>query len=101
MLPQEDYIIRVNSLFSTSTTVGTLEFRAIQEPIRTIPKVKYHQANVNVIAFDKKILHCSDAFVNGYHFNVPYDGLVIAPGSLGLHFCKYKTNGTINVSTCY
>ena len=27
-----------------STAVGTLEFRAIQEPVRTIPGLKYYQA---------------------------------------------------------
>jgi len=61
--------------------VGTLEFRAIQEPVRTIPNVEYHQANVKSIDFQNKTLHCSDAFVNGYDFNVQYDGLIIAPGS--------------------
>ena len=32
-----------------STAVGTLEFRAIQEPIRTIPQLgKYYQARVEM-----------------------------------------------------
>jgi NADH dehydrogenase/NADH:ubiquinone reductase (non-electrogenic) len=64
-----------------STTVGTLEFRAIQEPVRTIPKVKYLQANVNSIEFESNKLHCSDALDNGFDFDLSYDGLILAPGS--------------------
>lgn len=64
-----------------STTVGTLEFRAIQEPVRTIPHVEYHQANVNKIDFATNTLHCSDALDNGYDFSVKYDALILAPGS--------------------
>jgi NADH dehydrogenase/NADH:ubiquinone reductase (non-electrogenic) len=64
-----------------STTVGTLEFRAIQEPVRTIPNVIYHQANVNSIDFESSKLHCSDALDNGYDFELSYDGLILAPGS--------------------
>lgn len=64
-----------------STTVGTLEFRAIQEPVRTIPHVIYHQANVNKIDFENNTLHCSDALDNGFDFQLQYDGLILAPGS--------------------
>lgn len=64
-----------------STTVGTLEFRAIQEPVRTIPHVVYHQANVNKIDFAKNTLHCSDALDNGFDFHLQYDALILAPGS--------------------
>jgi NADH:ubiquinone reductase (non-electrogenic) len=39
-----------------STTVGTLEFRAIQEPVRTIPHVDYHQASVVNIDLDNQLL---------------------------------------------
>lgn len=64
-----------------STTVGTLEFRAIQEPVRTIPHIDYHQAKVNEIDFSTNTLHCSDALDNGYDFSLRYDALILAPGS--------------------
>ena len=64
-----------------SASVGTLEFRAIQEPVRTIPGIKYEQAFVDHINFKEKILDCKDAFKNGHCFSLPYDALVLAVGS--------------------
>eukprot|EP00035_Acanthoeca_spectabilis_P037029 m.43202 g.43202 ORF g.43202 m.43202 type:complete len:471 (+) comp8401_c0_seq2:122-1534(+) len=62
-----------------STAVGTLEFRAIQEPVRTIPNVHYHQAKARDLDLASGILHCEDIFK--YHtFQVPFDKLVIATG---------------------
>ena len=46
-----------------STTVGTLEFRCVQEPIRTIKNVKYLQAVANKIDFSSKKVQCYSAFV--------------------------------------
>jgi len=63
-----------------STAVGTLEFRCIQEPVRTIPGLNYLQASCNSIDFDKKEIQCTEAFK---YDTVPlsYDYLVLAPGS--------------------
>ncbi len=75
-----------------STTVGTLEFRAIQEPVRTIPNIHYYQASVESIDFAKNELICHDAFDKGYDFTLPYDILLLAPGT--------ETN-TFNVQGVY
>ena len=66
-----------------STAVGTLEFRAIQEPVRTIPHCAYQQANVESIDFAGKTVLCRDAldFEGGHSFTLPYDVLVLATGS--------------------
>jgi NADH:ubiquinone reductase (H+-translocating) len=63
-----------------STAVGTLEFRCIQEPVRTIPGLHYHQAYCNQVEFNEKTLHCSELFKNT-PFELKYDYLVVAPGS--------------------
>jgi NADH dehydrogenase FAD-containing subunit len=73
-----------------STTVGTLEFRAIQEPVRTIPKIHYFQADVQSVDFENGKILCQDAFKRDQHqFNLPYDALVVAAGSetntFGIH----------------
>lgn len=65
-----------------STAVGTLEFRAIQEPVRTIPHVEYHQATVDKIDFQNSIVKCTDAFKkDGHCFEMTYDAIVLATGS--------------------
>lgn len=64
-----------------STAVGTLEFRAIQEPVRTIPGIRYFQASVDKIDFTKKLIDCTDTFSEGHKFKVDYDAIVLAPGS--------------------
>lgn len=73
-----------------STTVGTLEFGAIQEPVRTIKGISYHQSKAEGIDFDRKVVHCCD--VHPQHqkelvrFDLPYDKLVIAVGSKSATF---------------
>lgn len=64
-----------------STSVGTLEFRAIQEPVRTIPQCVYQQANVENIDFATRSVLCRDALEGGHTFTLPYDVLVLATGS--------------------
>ena len=64
-----------------STTVGTLEFRAIQEPVRTIPGLHYYQAEVTSIDFDQHRVHCSDIYKSHNDFDLQYDALILAPGS--------------------
>ena len=63
-----------------STAVGTLEFRTIQEPVRTIPNLSYHQASVESIDFVNSKVTCVDSFKTGHHFDLPYDALVVATG---------------------
>lgn len=63
-----------------STAVGTLEFRCIQEPVRTIPGLTYAQAYCNEIDYKSKKLHCAEVFKNSA-FAMDYDYLVLAPGS--------------------
>ena len=65
-----------------STAVGTLEFRAIQEPIRTIPNIHYYQAFVENVDFDKSVVICKDAFKKDAHqFEMKFDSIIIATGS--------------------
>jgi len=98
--------------FLPSTAVGTLEFRAIQEPIRTVKGLKYYQAKAIRIegpdsaacsaegddyeASDEyqqrwpRRIVCQDIF-KGTKFSIGYDYLVLAPG------CKTNTFGTPGV----
>lgn len=61
------------------TATGTLEFRSIQEPVRTIKGIEYHQAKVRDVDFAGKTLQCEDIFKHN-SFEVKYDRLVIAAG---------------------
>lgn len=69
-----------------STTVGTIEFRSIIEPIRHARKdVRfYHARAMNVDAADRKI-RCSGA-ADDHTFDVAYDFLVIAVGAISNTF---------------
>ena len=68
-----------------STAVGTLEFRAIQEPVRTIPGLgEYYQAKALGLGVNEKgttcVVQCADLF-KGHPFSVRYDYLVVAAGN--------------------
>jgi NADH dehydrogenase FAD-containing subunit len=63
-----------------STAVGTLEFRCIQEPIRTIPGVEYIQASTTQINFTEKNIECVEIYKK-VHFLETFDYLFIAVGS--------------------
>eukprot|EP00752_Nemacystus_decipiens_P002841 g2647.t1 len=63
-----------------STTVGTLEFRCIQEPVRTIKGLQYLQAACTGVDFESKSLRCREIF-KGTEHDVDYDCLVIATGA--------------------
>ena len=68
-----------------STAVGTLEFRAVQEPVRTIKGLgKYHQAKAQKLDVENRIVNCRDIF-SGDTFDINYDFLVISAG------CKTNT----------
>ena len=63
-----------------STAVGTLEFRAIQEPVRTIDGLdKYYQAKATDIDIGGRSVKCEDLY-SGAKFEVPYDYLCVAGG---------------------
>ena len=64
-----------------STAVGTLEFRAIQEPVRTIPGLsEYYQAKARSVDMEKQVVECEGVFT-GRSFEVKYDYLVVAVGN--------------------
>lgn len=62
------------------TTVGTLEFRCITEPIRTVPNIRYFQSHCLGINTENQELTCRDVFM-GNQFNLSYDLLVFAVGA--------------------
>lgn len=87
---KDDYFITVVSprnhfLFTPllpSTTVGTLEFRSIIEPIRHARKnVQFYHARARTLDSQKHLLHCEGAG-NGHTFTVEYDVLVVAVGAV-------------------
>lgn len=99
-LSKESFHVRVISpanhfLFTPllpSTAVGTLEFRAIQEPVRTIEGLdKYYQAKARSIDIAGGVVKCEDAYSGGT-FDVPYDYLCVAGGK------KSNTFGVKNVA---
>ena len=47
-----------------SAAVGSLEFRCIQEPVRTIKNLSYHQANCTEIDLEKRELTCRNYFTS-------------------------------------
>jgi NADH dehydrogenase FAD-containing subunit len=62
-----------------STTVGTLEFRAIIEPIRTVNS-KFYQAYCREINTDSNRIVCEDKWM-GNKFELEYDYLVMSVGA--------------------
>ena len=64
-----------------STAVGTLEFRAIQEPVRTIQGLgEYYQAKAMSLDTENQFVQCKDLF-KGHTFQVKYDYLCISAGN--------------------
>jgi NADH dehydrogenase FAD-containing subunit len=75
-----------------STAVGTLEFRCIQEPVRTISGLEgYYQAKASSVDVANRAVQCRDIFKNR-EFSLPYDYLIVACGS------KTNTFGTPGVA---
>lgn len=69
-----------------STTVGTIEFRSIIEPIRTARKgLRFHQAYCTRIDLENKIAHCEGKFKQT-PFELKYDRVVIAVGAISNTF---------------
>ncbi|MBI4546671.1 MAG: FAD-dependent oxidoreductase [Ignavibacteriae bacterium] len=64
-----------------STTVGTIEFRSIIEPIRTArERIQFYQAWCTDIDIQKRTIQCQHA-LDKTMFILPYDILVIAVGA--------------------
>jgi len=64
-----------------STTVGTIEFRSIIEPVRSArPEVTYYHASCVGIDRKKRLVRCQGVMDNR-GFSIPYDYLVVAVGS--------------------
>jgi len=69
-----------------STTVGTVEFRSIIEPIRTARKgMRFHQAQCVRIDYEKQIAYCEGIY-RQTPFEVHYDKVVIAVGGVNNTF---------------
>lgn len=64
-----------------STAVGTLEFRCIEEPVRTIRNLTYYQASADAVNFESKVVRCTGAFKEADSFDVSFDKLIIACGA--------------------
>lgn len=71
-----------------SSSVGTLDFRSITEPIRGLRKnAEYYDASVLSIDTKTKQLFCQSALEdNQDKFTLPYDKLVIAVGAMSNTF---------------
>jgi NADH:ubiquinone reductase (non-electrogenic) len=64
-----------------STTVGTLEFRSVVEPVRVVcPKARFIQAFARSVDPVRKVVACEGA-LDGRDYDLAYDSLVIAVGS--------------------
>lgn len=80
-----------------STSVGTLEFRCIQEPIRAVKGLHYHQAYAQDLDFQAKTVTCEDYFNEGDKFTLSYDMLVVSTGSETNTFGVHGVYGNTSV----
>ncbi|KAJ1652273.1 hypothetical protein IWQ61_007354 [Dispira simplex] len=67
-----------------STSVGTLEFRCIVEPVRSkTDKVSFYEATCDAVNVVNQTLSCTSQFNDEakHQFTVPYDILIVAVGA--------------------
>ncbi|XP_061189743.1 uncharacterized protein LOC133197642 [Saccostrea echinata] len=67
-----------------STTVGTLEFRSIIEPVRNThfrQTGDFHLSYASKLDMENKVLHCESVLQPGLGYKLNYDNLVIAVGA--------------------
>eukprot|EP01100_Stratorugosa_tubuloviscum_P004151 TRINITY_DN202_c0_g2_i2.p1 TRINITY_DN202_c0_g2~~TRINITY_DN202_c0_g2_i2.p1 ORF type:complete len:439 (+),score=183.58 TRINITY_DN202_c0_g2_i2:162-1478(+) len=64
-----------------STTVGTLEFRCIIEPVRNIKGITFFQASAKKLNYEESVIECESVFGQEDRFKLNYDELVIAVGA--------------------
>ena len=77
------------------TALGTLEFRNVQEPVRSIPGLTYYQGKARALDWMQRTLQCEECDSHrptGHRFSVKFDVLVVATGS------KTNTFGTPGVA---
>ena len=68
-----------------STTVGTLEFRSIIEPIRNAgfrDEHHFHQSYATSLDPEKQVVRCISALDPGLSYDVSYDVMVIGVGAV-------------------
>ncbi len=69
-----------------STTVGTIEFRSIIEPIRTAKEhIQYYQATCMWIDPEQNVISCEGG-IDNKSFELKYDFLVVAVGTISNTF---------------
>lgn len=64
-----------------STTVGTIEFRSIIEPLRNHKHIKFYQSRCTSIDFENNKIHCKDSDTDN-EFDLPFDFLIIGVGEV-------------------
>ncbi|KAJ3109634.1 hypothetical protein HDU97_003108 [Phlyctochytrium planicorne] len=70
-----------------STSVGTLEFRCVTEPLKQhAPHIDFFEAICKSIDLKSKTLYCQSTLKDGDEFQVNYDSLVIAAGAISNTF---------------
>jgi len=72
-----------------STTVGTLEFRSIIEPVRNTgfrDEHDFHLSHAVGLDMQNKIVHCRSALESGIQYDVAYDRLIIGVGATANDF---------------
>ncbi|CAG8499156.1 835_t:CDS:10 [Diversispora eburnea] len=79
----EVIVISPSTPLLASSSVGTLEFRCIMEPIRKhSSNLQYYQAYADNIDLKNQVIHCtSNLELSKNKFSIPYDTLVIAVGA--------------------
>ena len=69
-----------------STTVGTIEFRSIIEPIRSAKEhITYYHAHCTAVDQETKTIHCKNA-LDANEFSLMFDILVIGVGAISNTF---------------
>lgn len=68
-----------------STTVGTIEFRSIIEPVRNVKNINFIQSECISVSPEQKYITCRDADT-GKIYNIDFDILVIAVGEISNTF---------------
>ncbi|XP_072035082.1 probable NADH dehydrogenase [Amphiura filiformis] len=72
-----------------STTVGTLEFRSIIEPVRNVgfrQSDHFHLSQAVSLDMDRKVLKCQSVIDEKMTYDISYDKLVIGVGSMSNTF---------------
>ncbi|CAJ0876292.1 15109_t:CDS:10 [Entrophospora sp. SA101] len=79
----EVIVVSPSTPLLASSSVGTLEFRCIMEPVRRYsPKVQYYQAYADRVDFKEQIIYCTSNLERKTDkFKLEYDTLIIAVGA--------------------